>query len=52
MPSPRPAAMSKDILESIGTTRPGGGGPTPQRLALIQVSDPRHLTNPGSHGCP
>lgn len=42
MPRARPAAISKEISESIGTTRPGGGGPTPHCRAGIQSVDPRH----------
>lgn len=45
MPRPSPAIRSKPILVSIGTTRPGGGGPIPHSLAGKQP--PLHGTSPG-----
>lgn len=45
IPRPSPAARSKEILVSIGTTRPGGGGfPGAQSFEGLQV--------PPQHRCP
>lgn len=50
IPRPRPENRRKDMLESIGITRPGGGGPPRHSLTGLQATPP-HLASPGGQGC-